>query len=256
MLNAWKDYIRPWYGALPFVIGGVLGVPLVAREVEVRTIHLAWALTRSRLRWLLWRLWSAAVLVLVLLVPAWLAIDRVVGQLYLIEPSKQLDDYGEHGLVLVSRGVFALAVGVLAGAYFRRILPALIAVAVVSAVSYAALDVQRLRWLPMDVLPDSLVAGDDQQGAWGVTQGWLGPDGFHTDIEELVARAGLPPVPESRSTEAFQQWLDANGFRRVWLGLLGERLVDVEVRETALLSLLSLSALAGAAVLVRERAAR
>lgn len=98
--------------------------------------------------------------------------------------------------------------------------------------------------------------GRRSAGCLGCTQGWLGPDGFHTDIEELVARAGLPPVPESRSTEAFQQWLDANGFRRVWLGLLGERLVDVEVRETALLSLLSLSALAGAAVLVRERAAR
>lgn len=53
--------------ATPFGIGLVLGVPLVAREIEQRTAGVAWSLSRSRAVWLAWRVAFAALVMIVLL---------------------------------------------------------------------------------------------------------------------------------------------------------------------------------------------
>lgn len=43
--------VRTAMGVVAFVVGLVLGVPLVAREIEHRTALLAWPLASSRLRY-------------------------------------------------------------------------------------------------------------------------------------------------------------------------------------------------------------
>jgi hypothetical protein len=48
---------------IPFIVGTLAGVPLVAREVESGTAPLAWALAGSRRRWLLMRVGPIAVMV-------------------------------------------------------------------------------------------------------------------------------------------------------------------------------------------------
>jgi hypothetical protein len=52
----------------PFALGLVLGVPVVAREIEGRTAAIAWTLSRSRPRWLIQRVLPLGVFVIVLAV--------------------------------------------------------------------------------------------------------------------------------------------------------------------------------------------
>ena len=47
--------------ALPFVVGILLGVPIVGRELELRTAALAWSLSGDRRRWLLSRVVPAQI---------------------------------------------------------------------------------------------------------------------------------------------------------------------------------------------------
>ena len=50
-----SGYLRIALTVAPGVLGIILGVPIVARELEMRTTALAWSLTPSRSRWLLAR---------------------------------------------------------------------------------------------------------------------------------------------------------------------------------------------------------
>ena len=50
----------------PFALGLILGVPVVAREIEGRTAGIAWTLSRSRVRWLIQRVLPLAIFVIVL----------------------------------------------------------------------------------------------------------------------------------------------------------------------------------------------
>ena len=49
-------YVRIGLSVVPPIVGLILGVPVVAREIELRTTDLAWSLSLRRSRWLLTRL--------------------------------------------------------------------------------------------------------------------------------------------------------------------------------------------------------
>lgn len=114
---------------LPFVVGLLLGVPIVGREIEMRTAALAWSLSGDRRRWLLARLLPMLALGL---------IGLVVGAALIAEMARaahpwnyqgpgripSLTELGSEGPTLVGRGVLALGIAVLAGALIGRTLPA------------------------------------------------------------------------------------------------------------------------------------
>lgn len=117
-------------GLLPLAIGLILGVPAVSREIEAGTASLAWTIGRSRSKWLAWRLLTIGLVTVA--IAAALAISseilwssRAVGA----APSR-FDDAGAHGPVLIAKGVMAFGIGALMGAILGRVLPALIAAAV------------------------------------------------------------------------------------------------------------------------------
>jgi ABC-type transport system involved in multi-copper enzyme maturation permease subunit len=111
---------------LPMLAGMFWGAPLVAREIEHGTHRLVWTQGVSRLRWAATKigLVSAAVLVLTAIFAAMLTwwITPV------IETSGQRFAYiffDIHGIVVFGYVLFALALGVFAGAVTGRMLPAM-----------------------------------------------------------------------------------------------------------------------------------
>lgn len=115
--------------SLPFVIGLLLGVPIVGRELELRTAGLAWSLTGRRWRWLLARFLPVLLLGGVgLAVVAWLVADmaRTAHPWNYLGPGRipDLTEIGSEGLPLAARGLMTLGIGLLAGAVLGRTLPA------------------------------------------------------------------------------------------------------------------------------------
>ena len=117
--------------AAPFAIGLILGVPVVAAEIERGTAQIAWSLSRSRARWLAWRA------VPLLLAGVSILMVYAIGGEFLLRGRLGFDDpgflgFGERGTLVVLRGLMILSLAVLVGAWIGRILPALLAAAAVA----------------------------------------------------------------------------------------------------------------------------
>jgi hypothetical protein len=119
--------VRQALAVLPFAAGVVLGVPLLARELEHRTAQLAWPLARSRARWLAIRLVPIAVIGAILLVPPALAGEVLVrSQFPVTSPGANFEGYGERGFLTVLRFELVLVAGALVGGWLGRQLPAVL----------------------------------------------------------------------------------------------------------------------------------
>jgi len=113
--------------ALPLVVGLLLGVGLVGREIEGGTAATVWALAGSRRRWLLGRLVPILVILGALLVFAGitseiLAAGRVPWQF----GRPAFDDAGLHGPGVVARGLAAFGLALAVGAWSGRMLPTIL----------------------------------------------------------------------------------------------------------------------------------
>jgi hypothetical protein len=109
----------------PAVFGMLVGAPLLAWEYETRTFDFAWAQSVTRTRWLLvkvgWALLAAAVWggVIAELVTWWSGPRNAAYQNWF-----QPNYFDQQGIVPIAYSVFATALGIAAGAVFRRTLPA------------------------------------------------------------------------------------------------------------------------------------
>jgi hypothetical protein len=116
--------------AAPFVLGTLLGAPIVARELEHRTAGLAWSIARSRTAWFVQRLLPVASFLIVALIligvaGSWFEDARFnTGFWRGYSPSP----------LLVARGLLTFAIGVLCGALVGRVLPAVLLTAVACAI--------------------------------------------------------------------------------------------------------------------------
>jgi hypothetical protein len=140
---------RQALAALPFAAGVVLGVPLLARELEHGTAPLSWPLARSRARWLALRAVPVAVIgTAILLVPA-MAGEVLLRSLYPpLDPAANFEGYGIRGPLLILRFLAAFAAAGLVGAWIGRQLPALLLAGVVAAgIGIGLMQAQPL-WVP------------------------------------------------------------------------------------------------------------
>jgi len=202
---------------IPVGIGLVLGVAIVAREVELRTLSFAWALSPSRRRWLLSRLLPMLAVVMIGLVLVGLAtIGLAEAQATADARGLNLDDMGNHGPVMVSRGLMALGIGLLAGALTGRTLPGLL-VGAVLMFAWVAIGAPMLRQAQV---PSRLVWVTDQQrdrdhlgglayqyapnyGSW-----YLGPDGSVMTERDVETAGCGADYSVDQPTSAQQQCLD------------------------------------------------
>jgi hypothetical protein len=111
----------------PIIVGLVLGIALLARELEQQTTNFAWSIAPSRTTWLLDRLIPILVVVLVIgFTGGWL------GDLFQslrtrgVDPWQSFEGLGLRGPVIAAAALLVFGVAALVGAGVGRQLPALI----------------------------------------------------------------------------------------------------------------------------------
>jgi ABC-type transport system involved in multi-copper enzyme maturation permease subunit len=186
------------FGMVALLVGGLLGVGMVSREIETGTASFAWALAGSRRRWLLGRLLPIVVVVIALLAVLAVTSDALLAARQpWVAPEQSLVDLDGHGSVLVLRGLVALLVGVLVGLLIGRTLPTVIvSTVVVMAVALSGVVFANL-WLRSNItytteaanivsLPGGYFFGTMSRGVDGVVI----PD----DAALSMAPAGVDPL--------------------------------------------------------------
>ena len=180
----------------PVLVGLFWGAPLVAAELENGTSQFAWMQSVTRRRWLAvkagWMLLAAAAWggVFSALVTWWSGPNNA---LYLdaFNPGR----FDIMGLVPAAYALFAVALGIAAGALLRRTLPAL-AVTLAGFIAVRAVVALWLRphYMSAVTVFYQVTAGYTPPGSyWQLAQGILGPDGrpISTDTVGPVI-AGVP----------------------------------------------------------------
>lgn len=253
--NPLFDWLYPLLAALPFVVGGLLGAPVIAREIESGTGRLTWSLTRSRVRWLVWRIAPLLLLLLVLLVPAAIAGGELLREQTLHDPSYFFSDGQIRGTPLVARGLAAFGIAVLAGVATRRVLPAIIVAGVAGLLVYNALDWMSVggHWMKPDVLGTAEVSGSTlRPGSMLLTTALEAPDGSFPYAHEVALANGFPRLTEDggliEQDATFIAWYTEHGYREVTIGWDASRYPEVVLRESAVLlggSFMSMAVAAG-----------
>jgi hypothetical protein len=238
-------------GLLPIGVGLLLGAPLLARELERGTAPLPWTLSGSRRRWLLTRAAILGVVLLVALVPAALASERLEASWTPnIDPGRSFLDDNYRGPILIVRGIATFSVAVLAGLILGRQLPALIvgfgASVIIVLGGLAVMD----RWYDWTAVYE--VAAPESQTAADHFMDLLrrAPDGRVLTDEEAGALA--PPNPELPPGGIDGEWLRQH-FVQVWLLVPGDRYPDAVVVHSGLLLTGGILTAFASLVLVRRR---
>lgn len=119
---------------LPIATAALLAAPLVAAELELGTATLAWSLARSRLAWLLPRMATMLLVVILLGTAAGLVLDWLAAQMWIHgSPWQSLYQYTDRGAIFTARVLLVAAAGLFAGALMGRQVPALVLGAVIAA---------------------------------------------------------------------------------------------------------------------------
>ncbi|MFD7966247.1 ABC transporter permease subunit [Streptomyces zaomyceticus] len=190
--------------AVPAVIGMFWGAPLIARELETGTHHLAWNQGVTRTRWLVAKLGLGAVAAMTVAGVATLAvswwsspIDRAIDNGGATDTYfARLDPvaFAARGVVPVAHAAFAFVLGVALGLLVRRTVPAM----ATSLVAYIAVQLTMTMWVR------SQLAAADR------TTVPIEPGGAPLSIQDNADRIiAHPEVPGAWVTS--QQTLDAAG---------------------------------------------
>jgi hypothetical protein len=200
-LNDWGRQLLILSWGAPFGMGLVLGVPLVAREVEHRTAGMAWTLSRSRALWLARRVAFLALVLLVLLAVVAVVSDILAAALM---PTLTLDSdftwYGRRGGLIVARGLASLAVGVLMGAAVGRLLPAMLVAAFASVLVFTGFSLGMDRWSEADAVLLPAMNGNAASEVGERSLGWRIEltSGEVVTGDELISKAGFINVNEDQ----------------------------------------------------------
>lgn len=121
---------------LPFVVGIVMGAPLVAREIETGTAPLSWALAGSRGKWLAGKLVAGLLLIVPLLLVAGLAADALRGaQAPGVDPHASFTYFTSRGVFFALWGVATMMGTVALSTLKARTLPVVILALLVCALA-------------------------------------------------------------------------------------------------------------------------
>jgi len=189
---------------VPAVLGILAGAPLLAHEFETGTNQYAWTQSITRRRWLTvktgWLLLAAAAIagVVSALVTWWSGPNNAL-QANAFDPGR----FDVMGIVPVGYAVFAMALGITAGALLRRTLPA-IAVTLAGFIAVRAVIFLTLRRSFMTAVTSyfPLSGGFTPAGsAWQLGVGFVGANGQPISIPQStsgqVLGTGVEGIPVS-----------------------------------------------------------
>lgn len=176
--NQFHQIDGTWAGPLMGIFGGIapvggllVGVALVAREIEERTAALAWSLAPSRTRWLFGRVAPVAAVLLALFAIAAIAATELQRAR---DPSVDplLSFYGEssRGLELVAIGFMVFTGAVLVGSIVGRVMPSLILAAVLGLVLTVTAFVAEATWIPSQAVLVDAESASSYDGALYIEQ--------------------------------------------------------------------------------------
>ena len=125
----------------PFVVGVLLGAPLVSGEIEKRTAPIAWSLSLSRGRWLGLRTLPLLILITFVL----LVLGQATEALIRATPPGEIGfpQFAMHGPLVAVRGIAVFIIGVLVGVVVGRMLPAILVTGLVVVALLIGLYVMR-----------------------------------------------------------------------------------------------------------------
>jgi hypothetical protein len=208
--------------AIPLLFGLFWGAPLLGKEFEDGTHGLAWTQGVTRRRWLsrtvAWALLAAAVWggVMAALVSWWRGPANALAY-----PGVRLDTgiFDIQGIVPVAYSLFAVALGIAAGAAFRRVLPAMATTfAVFTGLRFLIAEYARPHYLTpaSRLLPFGTGYGGVPSGSWVLSNGTTGPGGQHYGssftIQDIPAACrGQGPKP-ALSPSPSPSCMTAHGF--------------------------------------------
>ncbi len=165
---------------VPVVLGMLCGAPLAAHEFETGTSQFAWTQSITRRRWLAFKagwllLAAAAVSGLVSVLVTWWSGPNNAFQANAFDPGR----FDIMGIVPVGYAVFAMALGITAGALLRRTLPA---IAITLAGFIAVRSVIFLWVRPHFITPVTTYLPVSSTftpvgGTWQLAAGYVGADG-------------------------------------------------------------------------------
>jgi hypothetical protein len=248
--------------AVPLLPGLFWGAPMVASELETGTNQFAWTQSITRRRWLAvrtgWLLLAAAVLAgAVAAVVTWWS-----GPFNALQAGAfQVNRFDITGIVPVAYAVFAMALGICAGALLRRTLPAL----AVTLAGFVALRAGIALWLrPRYLTPLTayykLTAPFTPAGSYlGVSQGIVGANGrplaagpFGYAYDGAPIPAGCLRFTSSPNPLRLLPCLTAHGYRGYLAYQPASRFWDFQGIETGIYVLLA-AALLGVTLWVLKR---
>lgn len=246
---------------VPFVIGLLGGVPIVAGELESRTAQVAWSLYPSRLRWLLRQMAPILVvlgagLIFAAATTSELAADRaIVGY-------SPVDDLGQYGPLIVARAFGAFGVGLLVGTLLGRALPGFVlGAAVILSLTFAVSSAREV-WL--DQLAPVVISEMSASGGEAFV-----PDGVITDVafrtpegnlisladaRAIAHTAGAPePAANDEQDVPAAIWLEEHGYVEVALGVTREMALQWAAYDALSFSSAGLASLAGTILIVNRK---
>jgi len=250
---------------LPFLVGLLGGVPLVARELEARTAQTAWSLFPSRAMWLIRQLAPVALVLGVSVAFAAAAASPVAADRVAWGSGFASSDLGLHGPLVLIRGFAAFGIGLFAGALLGRALPAFVLGGVLCFTLLTASGLARDAWmagLPSVVIREAAPAGEVVLAPRSITTGyeWRTPEGQQISFQQArrIATAGGVPLPKADDPQdiAAAVWLDAHGYQFVTVGITDEMALGWGWYEAAIFGALGLISLPTAFWLVQRRRPR
>lgn len=249
--------VGPIFGALlflPFVVGLIGGVPVVARELEMGTAQTAWFLWPSRTRWLVGKL--LPVLILLGLAIGFAAISGAV--LGWTQPGVDVTHSTGQGPILVARAAAAFGLAVLLGSAFGRSLPAFLIGVVLCAVFGWTAETMRYEWLHDHRV---IVAEGNQviPNGYGFGYAWRTPEGeFIPYVDETIYERVPPEFREYTEDpdSGPESWLYDHGYELWQYGVTDEIINGWVPIEVGAMSLIGLGGIAGTAVIVNRRRPR
>lgn len=249
-------------GVLPFLLGLVGGVPIVARELEGRTAQTAWSLSASRVRWLAHQLVPIATVLGAVMILAALAAGPVAdasvawgrGASSLI---------GLHGPLAVARAFAAFGLGLMLGALLGRALPALFLGIAVSVVLLFAVGILRDTWTagmePGVIAEISTETGELSGDPRAITTGWgvVSPDGTvltSDEAREIATSAGVPPAPPDDVQDLpALAWYEENGYVLLPIGVSDEMALGWAPYDGLIFGMVGALSVAATFVIVNQR---
>jgi hypothetical protein len=226
---------------LSFIAAALIGVAVIAREIERGTTRLAWSLAPSRRRWYATRVLPLLIGLVAVTFVAGFATDRLTAASQpAIDVGNAFDGFGQRGGLIAARSVFVFAVAVFVGALVGRTLPALIVATIVAYVGLGGGEAVHDRIIRSEAIV--VPAEQVQPGDRWVDQLFQLPDGrlVGWDVMEQLD----PPKPDA-------EWVPK--YPQVTIIVPGTRYRFVEAREALALAGGSLAFLALGALVVGRR---